>query len=745
MLLAVAFVAGSAALPAFAADGGTSDASSGTSETSGTNADAERASAPIIALTDMTAVVTDASGFHLKATITNTGDDAWAAGEVTLDTNPMFTFTSRTDMQEWSQSDSPIPTPARLGSTAVPTLQPKQSATIAIDAGPDAQALTQMLNWGPKPLLVTYSHDGTATATHTFLTRSTAGLDNADTPAMGITMAMPLTSGHWTADSETLKTLVTTEGGTTTAGSGTNADSAAGGTGDSTADTTDVAVLDKNSTRFDHTLEQTLTRHPSLQTVADPTYLDALAMPPRTKAVMQPAGFDITAYAAQNDAAKRYAAAGIADASWNADAATTSYRSALGDQNASTRTVAWQGQGQWTMDALTAARRNGYTTVISTHDFEPTDTDTVHTGVVTVPTDAGDVTVLVEQHELGDLAKGKATSAKASAEATTAGRLARFVAQSAFYQMEQPYNERNLLVCFDADTAASDVDMFMNAVESASWLHVTDLDTLAQTTPYTTGDDAQALVPTDAGLSQADSSNVTNTLATLTAGRNDIIRFRDSVLDAADAQADDAQALARQDAKRTATQSTQGTSGARAWTERLLAAHATLALHALAADGGSPDVDTTTALTAVSGAQQLAGDVIGGVTLTPSETVTMVSETATMPVTVSNSTPYPVTVRVFSITDSPEIATSRRNTVTIPPRSEAQVTFSLRAATSGSAVATVSLQDRNDVAFGQQQRTSINCVLKISDKTGFIIIGLAVALGVLGLWRQFNRKKDPDE
>lgn len=742
MLLAVAFVAGSAALPAFAADGG---ASSGTSETSGTNDDAERASGPIIALTDMTAVVTDTSGFHLKATITNTGDSAWAAGEVTLDTNPMFTFTSRTDMQEWSQSDSPIPTPARLGSTAVPALQPKQSATIAIDAGPDAQALKQMLNWGPKPLRVTYANDGMATATNTFLTRSTAGLDNADTPAMGITMAMPLTSGHWTADSETLKTLVTTESGTATADSSTNGannGSAAGGTGDTTAD---VAVLDKNSTRFDHALEQTLTRHPSLQTVADPTYLDALAMPPQTKAVMQPAGFDITAYAAQNDAAQRYAAAGIDDASWNADAATASYRSAIGDQNASTRTIAWQGQGQWTMDSLTAARRNGYTTVISTHDFESTDTDTVHTGVVSVPTDAGDVTVLVEQHELGDLAKGKATSAKASAEATTAGRLARFVAQSAFYQMEQPYNERNLLICFDADTAAADVDMFMNAVESASWLHVTDLDTLTQAAPYATGDDAQALVPTDAGLSQADSSNVTNTLASLAAGRNDIIRFRDSVLDAADEQADDAQALARQDAKRTASQSAQGTSGAQAWTERLLAAHAALALHALAADGGSPDIDTTTALTAVSGAQQLAGDVIGGVTLTPSETVTMVSETATMPVTVSNSTPYPVTVRVFSITDSPEIATSRRNTVTIPPRSEAQVTFSLRAATSGSAVATVSLQDRNGVAFGQQQHTSINCVLKISDKTGFIIIGLAVALGALGLWRQFNRKKDPDE
>ena len=83
--------------------------------------------------------------------------------------------------------------------------------------------------------------------------------------------------------------------------------------------------------------------------------------------------------------------------------------------------------------------------------------------------------------------------------------------------------------------------------------------------------------------------------------------------------------------------------------------------------------------------------------------------------------------------------------VALPARGEAQVTFSLRAATSGSATAHVSLQDRNGGTFGGSQDTAINCVLKISDKTGFIIIGLAVALGALGLWRQFNRKKDPDE
>lgn len=53
--------------------------------------------------------------------------------------------------------------------------------------------------------------------------------------------------------------------------------------------------------------------------------------------------------------------------------------------------------------------------------------------------------------------------------------------------------------------------------------------------------------------------------------------------------------------------------------------------------------------------------------------------------------------------------------------------------------------DRNGAAFGATQVTHITSALQISDKSGFVIIGFAVLLGAVGLWRQFNRKKDPDE
>ncbi|MBT1181806.1 hypothetical protein JS531_07535 [Bifidobacterium sp. CP2] len=752
LLLAVAFLAGAVALPAFADDAsgtsGTSDTAS-TSDASGTDGTQDADARQVIALNGTTSPVTATSGYHLMATVTNTSQDTWSAGTFTLSLNPKYSFTSRTDIQEWAQSAAAIPTRAVLGEVDVPELAPGDSTVVNVDASADADALEAITVWGPKPLLVSYAHDGAVEELHTFLTRSAEGLANAATPAMQITMAMPLTSGHWTVDTQSLESLVT-NGTTSTAttssdGSGTSGASTSDGTNGTVRRDLSAAVLDGDHTRFDTTLSQTLSKHTALQTVADPTYLSALAIPPKVTAISQPAGFDITAYAAMDDA-DGYANAGIATDSWSADTATAWYRAALGDQKAKSTAIAWQGKAKWTLKALTEARRQGYSTVVSTYDFESTGTDTVHTGTTIVPTDAGDVTVLVEQRELGNLAKGEATSRKALAESTEAGRLARFVAQSAFYQMEQPYTARNLLVCFSADAAASTIDAFMGAVESSPWLELTDLDTLASTSPYTTGEEAKASVPDASGLSDADAASIHDALSALVSARNDIVRFRDAILAKDDdsssgsgSGSSNAQALARQDAKATAR-----LTGSARWAADLLAAHDQLALHAMAADGGSSALGAD-ATSVLQGARQLSSDVMSGVTLTPSEAVTMLSETASMPVTVSNVTPYPVTIQVSSITDSPEIVTSRRVTVTVPARSEAQVTFSLRAATSGSTSASVSLEDREGRSFGAVQHTDVTCVLKISDKTGFVIIGFAVLLGALGLWRQFNRKKDPDE
>lgn len=660
----------------------------------------ETQSGAMLSIDSSTAVLTDTSGYHLSATVTNTTDQEIPSGTLTLAMNAFYTFVSRNDIQEWSEGIGQIPTPDIVGQSEVPALQPGASANVRIDAESSQEALASIHSWGPKPVTLNYEADGVQQdEAHTFATRTGAGLNTPDTPAMNITIVQPLEAQGWTTDNTMLEQLVN-KGGVTS------------------AELSKIAVPGKEDEARLKSLEETFTKHDKLQVVADPTYLKAMSMPTQVDGITQPSLFDITAYSALNDS-KTYDSSGVGTSQWSAEQALKSYQSALGDPNASMTTYAWQGTGNWTIEALTKAKQQGYDTVIATHDFEADDAATAETGKAIVSTDTGDVTVLTAQSVLSNLAQGKATSsdAEADGEGTTAGRLARFVAQSAFYQMEQPYAERNLLVCLNDNSDPAVVDALMTDVEQSPWLNITDLNTLSNADPTLSGDDAATIVPQSDGINDVTRANLRQTLSTLAASASDIKRFNASIL------TDDAK---------------QAPAGLKAWRRQLVNAHGIMALHAL---GGENPAGSTM----VEGAEQLASLLINGVAITPTENVNVVSETAQMPVTISNSHPYPVTVKVSSLTNSMQIVTSRFDTVEVPAHGEAQVAFTIRVATSGTADATLSLQNRQGITFGATQTTHITSALQISDKSGFIIIGIAVLLGALGLWRQFHRKKDPDE
>lgn len=660
----------------------------------------ETQSGAMLSIDSSTAVLTDTSGYHLSATVTNTTDQEIPSGTLTLAMNAFYTFVSRNDIQEWSEGIGQIPTPDIVGQSEVPALQPGASANVRIDAESSQEALASIHSWGPKPVTLNYEADGVQQdEAHTFATRTGAGLNTPDTPAMNITIVQPLEAQGWTTDNTMLEQLVN-KGGVTS------------------AELSKIAVPGKEDEARLKSLEETFTKHDKLQVVADPTYLKAMSMPTQVDGITQPSLFDITAYSVLNDS-KTYDSSGVGTSQWSAEQALKSYQSALGDPNASMTTYAWQGTGNWTIEALTKAKQQGYDTVIATHDFEADDAATAETGKAIVSTDTGDVTVLTAQSVLSNLAQGKATSsdAEADGEGTTAGRLARFVAQSAFYQMEQPYAERNLLVCLNDNSDPAVVDALMTDVEQSPWLNITDLNTLSNADPTLSGDDAAAIVPQSDGINDATRANLRQTLSTLATSASDIKRFNASIL------TDDAK---------------QAPAGLKTWRRQLVNAHGIMALHAL---GGENPAGSTM----VEGAGQLASLLINGVAITPTENVNVVSETAQMPVTISNSHPYPVTVKVSSLTNSMQIVTSRFDTVEVPAHGEAQVAFTIRVATSGTADATLSLQDRQGITFGATQTTHITSALQISDKSGFIIIGIAVLLGALGLWRQFHRKKDPDE
>ena len=648
----------------------------------------------MLSINSSTAVLTDTSGYHLNATVTNTTGQEIPAGTLTLAMNAFYTFVSRNDIQDWSESNGRIPTPQSVGQADVPALQPGASANVSIDADAHQESLAAINSWGPKPVLLSYSANGTPLAqSHTFVTRTGAGLHTPSTPALHITVAQPLAANGWTTDSKLLGQLVD-EGGI------------------SSSKLAKIAMPSKDDDARLKSLQQTFAKHDMLQVVGDPTYLQAMAMPTRVDGITQPALFDM-------NNAPAYSAAGINDRQWSAAKARKTYQSALGDSNADITAYAWQGNGNWTLQALTKARQQGYGTVIATHDFEEDDAATVRTGKTVVSTDAGDITVLSAQNVLSGLAQGKATSddANADSEGTTAGRLARFVAQSAFYQMEQPYAERNLLVCLNEDSDPSVVDALMSDIEQSPWLNLTDLATLKDADISEDAASMSTDLPQTDGLTDGMRSDVQQTLSALANSSSNIKRFNTSILIKPNGKDE---------------------SDVNTWSRQLTNTHTIMALHALG--GESPSRSTM-----AEGANQLAALLINGVAITPTESVNVVSETAKMPVTISNSHPYPVKVKVSSLTDSMQIVTSRFDTVQVPPHGEAQVAFTIRVSTSGTANATISLFDRNGAAFGATQVTHITSALQISDKSGFVIIGFAVLLGAVGLWRQFNRKKDPDE
>ncbi|NMN01022.1 hypothetical protein G1C96_1604 [Bifidobacterium sp. DSM 109958] len=665
------------------------DATAGPDADSATDDDASAGTActnaVCITADDLTPVVTSTSGYHVTVTVTNATADAIDPSTLNVSTNPLYTFTSRVDMQGWAEGEASIPTRTVLGSAQVEALAPGATAQAQVDVTADNAGLTAITTWGPKPLRISLSA-GTRAATatlNTFLTRSTDGVRSADTPPLNITVAMPLTAGTWQTDDNLVTTLTTTS---------------------KDVDPQAAAVTDSQQRVAQTAL---ITRHPMLQAVADPLYLSTFDTAPRTAAVMQPGYFDITAAATQQQSALEDA--GIASTDWSA-------ASAAGTDGGDA--IAWQGQGAWTKEALTAAARQGYRTVIAGPDFEASSTAIAHTGSYAVSTDAGDVTVLAPQTALTRLAQNQATSDAARAEATEAGQMARFIAQSAFYQMEQPYADRVLLVTFTADASLQRVDQMMTAMEEASWITLTDLDAMRAATVYRTGDAAAKALPSESGVSAAASAAFARSLDVASSARRSAQRFADNVLETSGVPAASAQSAQR-------------------WMERVGAVQHALIVRALDGAGGN--------LVLADRTLELADALFDGVRISPSDSINVVSETAQMPVTVSNNHDFPVRVRVDSKTDSMQIVTSREVETVVPAHGEAQVTFTIRVLTSGHATAHLTLLDADGERFGDDHQTHISSKLQISDMSGTVIIALAVALGVLGLWRQFHRKKDPDE
>ncbi|ESA52486.1 hypothetical protein HMPREF1233_0073, partial [Streptococcus pyogenes GA19700] len=224
---------------------------------------------------------------------------------------------------------------------------------------------------------------------------------------MNLTVAMPYTASGWQVDNKAISNRIaeTTTSSTSTSSKSNSTDKAdksdnADASNAAKATDTQAISLSEQDADTARSLGQTFAKHRSLQVIADPLYWRQSAVQPSIAGIMQPADFDITAYTALDDTAA-YEKAGITTEQWNAKQAAAWY--ADGGDSETPSAYAWQGNNCWTLDALTAAREQGYDTVIADASFDADQTEAVHTGTYVVHTPAGDVTVLKEQSTLGTL------------------------------------------------------------------------------------------------------------------------------------------------------------------------------------------------------------------------------------------------------------------------------------------------------------------------------------------------------
>lgn len=692
-----------------------------------------------------TSILTDKSGYHISLLLKNNSSKDFPEGKIQVTFNPWYTFMSRTDLQKWSQDESRIPTPQLIGEVSVPALESGKSYSAQIDVDANSQNLSNIIYWGPKPVSITYSSLDFKHyySVKSFVTRANIGIKNVQTPPINVTLLMPIIakSSDWrfniskhnispsiNAISESQENLAGSTTGSTT-GSATNR----------------KIRLSKSSIKRITSLINLVQKHPKLQTIADPNTLK-FSEPTFTPSVfMQNNGFNISRYA-ESENHVSYKLAGIGLDSWSKKSSVL--------ENSTTKPLnldsyAFQTGEKWTLRALEQAAANGYKTVVATSGFDPlANRFAVKNGVYEVQTSSGSVKVLSCQETLNELINGHFTSAQSAAETTSAGLLNRLAAQSAFYQMEQPYMPRHLLLTFSPDSSIPLIESVVSILEKSPWISLLDINSLTRSKAITKEHLGYNPVPKTSAIEGKSLIASKSKISQLASDRMLVNQFINSILDQNELNnhktcESDAQSLAKQNAKLKINQNSK------IWSENLIKLFDAMAQRELDNTLNSASQSNSSASKSQTqtknGTHDLAKMLISGINIIPPKDVTLVSETATMPITISNTNPYPISVYLTAYTNSMEIVTRRKTPVKIAANSESQVILPLRSTTSSKVKATFALEDRNHNVFSSTKETAITSTLQISDKSGTIIIIFAFALGAFGLFRQFNRKKDPDE
>lgn len=747
-----------------------------------------------LALKKSASVISATSGYSATVTITNNTSRTLDTGKLTAYTRPDFVFRDSDTVQRWAQADFRLDAMSVLGSGDTPAIQPGKSADVTISVKPDARAISRITTWGAKPVLIRYTHKEAASAgsertgsytghsstsarrtgntsnssgpgpgqeeLRTFVTRTNSDLPESSLPKLNVVFALPVTSPKLSRTTVSASGLIHGAGAVRT-------DSAANSI---YSENPDCA----RQTEYIKSLNNT---YPFIQNIIDPAIAGQYKDYPAA-AVMQPYGTNVSAISQYPSL--QWDSAGIHDHLWDTAAiqkllkaqgtgSSPDQGNSSGYPFAQAPSIAWQGpHSSWTADALAKARQQGYTAVIATSGFTGTGSTAAHTGKLTVPTQSGDITVLSAHSKLSALAQNRATSSSSAAEQSQAGRLNRFMAETAFYETQAPYESRTFLITLGSleDTQQRQyTGSLLKLVSQSPWLQTDTLNSLLTAdSPYTSRQAADLAQAGSAGKAAAGQHFYASALKTLAGLREKLAVFDRTILVRSSAggrtSSAGAQGLSRGDAQNNRLAANRGYTleNSATWMGALYTAFDICSLRSFTIDDGSTGTANTgqtvqdtaaqknadAAAKAAEPAKSIVDTLYSSVSLMHPGSVSAVSDKANLPLTITNSLPFSVKVGIKGTViketaQNTGIEISSVKDITVHAHSNKQTTLTITAQGGRRASAKLSLTDSQGKEFGKAVTTQITSALAVNDITGYAIIAVAVILGALGLYRQIRR------
>ncbi|MFD0704524.1 DUF6049 family protein [Alloscardovia venturai] len=726
----------------------------------------KRKKQPLV-LSQSTSIISHDSGYSATFTVTNTGNKDTNEGTLSVFANPDFTFRTSDQLRDWATAQSAIPTPSLLTNTHVPSLKAGSSTRVTISIPADAPELAAFTTWGAKPLRARWSTDdgNISEELHTFVTRTNADTDSAQLPQIKFVIAVPAgtTNSEQCTNSKNVQSQAKSFLSDILAGNNLGYTN----TSENTASTDNSGALLGTLSAFTRCTTSTLTSLRDIQTAnSNVSFIMDSALTPSVAATSSGNGLNVSAISQPfGEDISTLGSAKLSDeaASWSTDISASSASSSF----SATPRIAWQGATGWSEEALKAAQKQGYSTVIATDHYYSTSDSAVHNSVSHIAINGSNMTVLTAQKELSTLLQGTATDSY-TAETSEAGLLNRFIAQTAFYETQAPYEDRTVLITAGNSStsltrsAVARIANFISTLNTASWAHIVgmsdllnassalddeDMHTFAQKASHFTDDEKKSI------------SALSKIFVSAQSQRNQINSFINDVTEI----------NVNSDANRTSSHSSEGTGRSSSaqdlakgqadkskqlaafdssqWAKQLLSLTNFYALQSLSAHSIHRYITSSSSVAPLIAQKLLVDSLYSAVKLSAPSSLHVVSESATIPVMISNDLPVPVKVGV-----SPQSTSSVHSEVTvagheanvIDAHTDQQITLSVHAISGWSTDFKLYLTTKANSRFPETssvEKVRITSKITILDNAGYIIFVLAILLAIVGAHRQIARYK----